>query len=332
MRHVALIRAPAWIAAIALLTSAGAYAQSGASAYPARPVHVVLPVPPGGLQDALARAMAVELSKRWSQAVVVENRAGGNGIVSGNAVAKAPADGHTIWMGTVTQLSNDLVPGRSVPFDPAKDLVPVIALVEAGSVLVVRSDFAARNLRELIALARSKPGELNYGSFGVASLPHLDTVALGNITNIKAVHVPYKGGAEIIQSLLSGQIAFSIMGITATLPQIQQGRLRALAYGGTRRSSSLPDVPTFPEAGVEGFTTGGWFGWFVPAGTPRPVIDRIAADASRLITTPEFRDKYVHAAGLEVRNLPPDAFAEQLRRDREMFSSRLRALGSVKLD
>jgi tripartite-type tricarboxylate transporter receptor subunit TctC len=144
--------------------------------------------------------------------------------------------------------------------------------------------------------------------------------------------VPYKGGAEILQGILSGQIAFSIMGITATLPLIQQGRIRALAYGGSRRSSILPDVPTFPEAGVKAFTTGGWFGWFVPAGTPRPVIDRIAAEASRVITAPEFRDKFVHAAGLEVTNLMPDAFAEQVRIDRETFSTRLKALGNVKLD
>jgi tripartite-type tricarboxylate transporter receptor subunit TctC len=322
-------RAAALLAALAF--AATALAQSPVP-FPAKPVHVVLPVPPGGLQDSLARAMGSELTKRWGQPVLVENRAGGNGIVAGNAVAKSPPDGHTLWMGTVVQLSNDLIPGRSVPFDPAKDLVPVIALVEAGSVLVVWQQSPAKTLQDLVSYAKKNPGLLNYGSFGVGSLPHIDTIALAYETGMDVVHIPYKGGPEILQAILAGQITFSIVGITATLPLIQQGRLRALAYGGTKRSSSLPDVPTFPEAGIKGYTTGGWFGWFAPAGTPRAAIDRIAADASRLITTPEFRDKFIHAAGLEVTNLLPDAFAEQVRADRAQYSARLKGLGDIKID
>jgi tripartite-type tricarboxylate transporter receptor subunit TctC len=323
---------PALCALAALSAPPASHAQGPATAFPSRAVRVVLPVPPGGLQDSLARAMGIELGKAWGQPLVVENRAGGNGIVAGNAVAKAPPDGHMLWMGTMVQLSNDLIPGRSVPFDPAKDLLPVIGLVDAGSVLVVRADFPAKNLQELFAIARAKPGALNYGSFGVGSLPHIDTVALTGMTGTSAVHVPYKGGVEILQGILSGQIAFSIVGITATLPMIRDGRLRPLAYGGLRRSLALPDAPTFPEAGVKGFTTGGWFGWFAPAGTPRPVVDRIANDASRVLLVPEFRDKFVHAAGLEVVNLMPDAFAEAVRTDRATYSTRLKALGNVKLD
>jgi tripartite-type tricarboxylate transporter receptor subunit TctC len=232
----------------------------------------------------------------------------------------------------VTQLSNDLIPGRSVPFDPAKDLVPVVALVDAGSVLVVRQQSAAKTLQELISYARKNPGQLNYGSFGVGSLPHLDTIALSQQTGMDVVHIPYKGGVEILQGIMAGQITFSIVGITATLPMIRDGRLRALAYGGTRRATALPDVPTFPEAGVKGFTTGGWFGWFAPAGTPKPVLERIAADVSRVITVPEFREKFVTAAGLEVANAGPDAFAEMVKADRASFAQRLKGLGDVKID
>src|SRR4051812_46494868 len=226
----------AMAAALWVATSIGSGAAlAQTTPFPSKPFNVVLPVPPGGLQDSLARALGLELGRRWGQPVVVQNRAGGNGIVSGLAVVKAPADGHTVWMGTMAQLSNDLIPGRSVPFDPVKDLVPTVALVEAGSVLVVWQQSPAKNLQELIAYAKKNPGQLNYGSFGVGSLPHVDTIALSQQVGMEAVHIPYKGGIEILQGIMAGQITFSIVGITATLPMIKDGRLRALAYGGDRR-------------------------------------------------------------------------------------------------
>ena len=314
------------LAAVGAFASANAFAQS----YPVKAVHIVIPVPPGGLQDSLARAMSPELTKRWGQPVLVENRSGANGIIAADAVAKAAADGHMLWMGTMVQLSNDLL-NRKMPFDPVKDLVPVIGLVEAGSMFVSSMQYPAKNLQELIAAARAKPGEINYGSFGVGSLPHIDTEALATQAGIKVTHVPYKGGAEILQGILGGQVTFAIMGITATIPLIRQGRIRAIAYGGQKRSSGFPEVPTISEAGVKGFTSGGWFGWFAPAGTPAAVVNKIAGDAGQVISVPEFRDKFVHAAGLEVLNLAPGQFAEQLRADRESYAARLRAL-NVKLE
>ena len=304
--------------------------QALAQSYPLKAVHIILPVPPGGLQDSLARAMAPELTKRWGQAVLVENRAGANGIIAADAVAKAAPDGHMLWMGTMVQLSNDLL-NRKMPFDPIKDLVPVIGLVEAGSMFVSSVQFPAKNLQELIAAARAKPGEINYGSLGVGRLPHIDTEALAAQAGIKVTHVPYKGGAEILQGILGGQVSFAIMGITATIPLIRQGRIRAIAYGGQKRSSGFPEVPTISEAGLKGFTSGGWFGWFAPAGTPAAAVNKIARDAGQVISVPEFRDKFVHAAGLEVLNLAPGPFAEQLRADRESYSARLKAL-NVKLE
>ena len=314
------------LAAIGVLAAAHVAAQS----YPVKAVHIVIPVPPGGLQDSLARAMAPELTKRWGQAVLVENRSGANGIIAADAVAKAAPDGHMLWMGTMVQLSNDLL-NRKMPFDPVKDLVPVIGLVESGSMFVSSMQFPAKNLQELIAAARAKPGEINYGSFGVGSLPHIDTEALATQAGIKVTHVPYKGGAEILQGILGGQITFAIMGITATIPLIRQGRIRAIAYGGLKRSSGFPEVPTISEAGLKGYTSGGWFGWFAPAGTPAAVINKIANDAGQVISVAEFRDKFVHAAGLEVLNLAPGPLAEQLRADRESYSARLKAL-NVKLE
>ncbi|MSQ50861.1 MAG: tripartite tricarboxylate transporter substrate binding protein [Betaproteobacteria bacterium] len=315
----------AWSIGIALACT-NAFAQS----YPAKAVHVIIPVSPGGLQDSLARAMAPELARRWGHSVIVENRTGANGIISADAVAKAPPDGHMIWMGTMVQLSNDLL-NRKMPFDPIKDLAPVIGLVEAGSMFVSSMQFPARNLAELVAAARAKPGEINYGSFGIGSLAHIDAEALARVTGIQVTHVPYKGGADILQAILAGQVTFGIMGITATIPLVRQGRIRAIAYGGQKRSSAFPDVPTISEAGAKGFVSGGWFGWFTTGGTPAVVINKIANDSGQVISAPDFRDKYVHAAGLEVFNLGPGPLAEQLRADRESYSVRLKAL-NVKLE
>jgi tripartite-type tricarboxylate transporter receptor subunit TctC len=297
-----------------------------AQPYPVRPVHIVLPVPPGGLQDSLARAMAPELMRIWGQPVIVENRSGANGTIAGEAVAKAAPDGHTLLMVSVIQLSNDLLPGRSVPFRPMMDFVPVIQLVEAGNVLSVSPDFPAKSLLELVAVARAKPGLLNYGSFGIGSAPHIDTEALGAAFGFKATHIPYKGGPEVLQAILAGQVAFAITGLTPSLPLVRQGRVRAIAYGGKHRSTALPDVPTFDESGLRGFESNAWFGWFAPNPTPRPVVERIAAAASRVITAPEFRDRHVLGAGLEVADLQTDAFAQRVRADRETYASRLKAI------
>ncbi|MFM9967892.1 MAG: Bug family tripartite tricarboxylate transporter substrate binding protein [Burkholderiales bacterium] len=313
------------MAGVSLMTLT-AYAQS----YPTKAVHIIIPVPPGGLQDSLARAMAPELTKRWGQPVIVENRAGANGIIASDAVVKAAPDGHMLWMGTMVQLSNDLL-NRKMPFDPIKDLAPVIGLVESGSMFVASMQFPARNLPELLAAARAKPGDINYGSFGIGSLPHIDTEALARVAGIQVTHIPYKGGAEILQGILGGQVTFAIMGITATIPLIRQNRIRAIAYGGQKRSSAFPDVPTISEAGVKGFVSGGWFGWFAPAGTPSAVINKIASDAGQVISVPEFREKYVHAGGLEVLNIGPGPLTEQLRADRESYAARLKAL-NVKLE
>jgi tripartite-type tricarboxylate transporter receptor subunit TctC len=310
------------ICAAVLATSGAARAQS----FPWKPVSIVIPSPPGGLQDTLARAIAAELSKKWQQPVIVENRVGGNAIVAGNYVAKSAPDGHTLFMTTVIQMSNDLLPNRSVPFDPVRDFTPVIALVEAGMLLVTSPKSPYASLQELIAAAKAKPGDLNYGSFGIGSLPHVDTEALSTKAGIKVVHIPYKGGPETIQAVMSGQIAFTITGVTPALPFVRQGALRALAYGGDHRSTSLPDVPTFAEAGVPGFTSGGWFGWLAPARTPAATVEKIAADTGAVITQPAFRQKYIESVGLELVNLQPAAFARQLTADRESYRERLKGI------
>jgi len=300
--------------------------------YPAKPVHIVLPVSGGGIQDTLTRAMAPEMTRRFGQPVIVDNRGGANGIIASEYVAHSAPDGYTILMTSYIQVSNDLVPGiTKLTFDPVKDLTPVIALVSTGNIMVTTPQFPANNLQELIALARQKPGQLNYGSWGVGSSPHIDTEMISRLAGVKMTHVPYKGGGPLLQAVLAREIDFTIMALQTALPAIRQGRLKALAFGGLQRSTVLPDVPTISESGFKNFESGGWFGWFVPAGTPEAVVERIAADASAVITDPAFRDKHILERGMEGLNLSSAAFAERFKTDRKAYAGRLKGLGAKPL-
>jgi tripartite-type tricarboxylate transporter receptor subunit TctC len=303
------------------LASAPLFAQT---TYPVKPVRVVLPVSPGGLQDSFTRAIVPELGRRWGQPVVVDNRAGANGAIATQFVARSPADGYTILMTSSMQVSNDLNPDNPSPVDPTRELAPVIALVSAGNILVTTPQFPASNLRELLAAAKASPGKFNFGSFGIGSSSHLDMQALADMQGIKVTHIPYKGGADLMQALLGGQIAFTMSGLQSALPFIKQGRLKPIAYGGLQRSAVLPDVPTISESGVKDFESGGWFGWFVPAATPKPIVERIATDASALITTPDVREKYINGVGFDLLNLTGEAFAQKFAKDRSEYAARLK--------
>ena len=310
-----------------LLLAWGCLAQT----YPAKPVRLIVPVPPGGLQDTLARAIAHELTRAWGQAMVVENRPGATGIIAAELVAKAPPDGYTLFMtDNVTWMTNQFLRSK-LPYDPVNDFVTVIGLVRSGNVLVAPADFPANNLRELIVLARARPGALNYGSFGLGSSPHVDTEALSALAGIKVTHVPYKGGPDILNALMGNQISFSITGLQPALPLIRQGRVKALAFGGQERSPTLPEVPTMSESGLPGFESGAWFGWLSQAAVPRAVVSKVAADVSTVISGAEFRDKYIDRVGFELLNLPPERFSDLMQATRATYEARLKNL-SLKLD
>ena len=295
------------LVAVALL--AGAHIAVQAQSYPVKPVRIVIPVPPGGVQDALTRAIAAELGKLWGQGVVVENRPGASGIIAAEAVARSAPDGYSVLQtDAITFMTNQFL-RRNLPYDPAKDFAPVIGLVQTSDVLVARLQLPARTVAELVALARAKPGALNYGSFGQGSAAHLDAEKLSLAAGVSMTHVPYKGGGDIPKALLAGEIDFAFTGLTSVLPLIRDGRIRALAFGGPRRSPALPDVPTLQEQGYS-FDTGGWFGWFVPSATPRAIVDRIAADTGRVLGNAAFRDKYILGVGLEPLNVPASQFAD----------------------
>ncbi len=299
--------------------------------FPNKVVRIIVPFPAGGLTDVLARAIGQELTKAWGQQVVVENRPGANTIIAAEVTAKSAPDGYTILMANdVTTSSNQYLYSK-LPYDPVKDFATVINIAETVEILVVNPAFPAKTLAELVALAKAKPGNVTYGSYGLGSKAHLDTEAVASATGMKLNHVPYKGVADVVPALMGGQIDIGLVGIPPVISAVKSGKLRAIAYAGKARSPLFPEVPTFAEAGLNGIEARAWFGFVVPAATPRPVIDKIAADVSRIIAQPEFSEKFITGVGLNLLNHGPDQFAEFLKADRADYAVRVKNV-NVKLD
>ena len=309
------------------LICAFSFAQSpGATGFPAKPVRVVLPVPPGGLQDTLARGITQELSRLWGQSALVENRPGAGGITAAEAVVKSAPDGYTLLMSDRVPLTITPFVVRKLPYDAVKDFIPVVGLVQSSSIVIAAPDAPFNSITELIAAARARPGALNYGSFGPGSNNHLDTERFAAQAGVSFTHIPYKGGADIIRAMMAGDLHFAFTGLTAALPLIKQGRLKAIAFSGTRRNPVLPDVPMVSE-GLPGYDSASWFGWFAPANTPPAIVQKIATDTLRALTTPEVHEKFVAGVGLESFNLMPEAFAQLLGIERVRNEALVRRLG-----
>ena len=253
---------------LALLLAAASFA--AAAAYPEKPVKLVVPYPPGGLTDAVARQVAGALDERLKQPVVIENIAGGGGNIGAERAAKSPADGYTLYMGNNATVGINTLIYKKLGFDPIKDLAPVSLLAESQTVLVVHPSVAANSVAELIALAKAKPGALNFGSTGQGGLSHLVGELFKTNAGIQMTHVAYKGTGPALNDLLGGQI--QLMFNDTAVPHVKAGKLRALASTGTKRWHDLPDTPTMGELGYAGYETYNWFGLLVPAGTPAPVI------------------------------------------------------------
>ncbi len=307
--------------------SAGSFAQS----FPAKPVRLVVPYPAGGLTDVLSRAIAAEIGKTWGQQLLVENRPGANGIIAAELVAKSAPDGYTLLMVDKTTIALNPALYTKLPYDPARDLTAVINLTASSSVLVAHPAFPANTLQELIALAREKPGQVNYGTFGLGSIVHVDIEALSAHSNIKLNHIPYKGVAEVMPAVAGGQVQIALAGIPPTLGLIKQGKIKAIALAGPRRSNVLPDVPTFAEAGVTGVESRSWFGLVAPTGVSRANIEKIATDLGKVISAPEFQEKFITGVGMELLNQPPDVFADLMKTDRAYYAALIKKM-NLKLD
>lgn len=274
------------ILTVSMLMTFGAAAEE---AYPSRPVRLIIPYTPGGGTDAVGRVVAKSLSERWGQNVIVDNRPGGDTIIGTNVVAKSAPDGYTLLVLPTTYAIN--ASRKTLPYDPHKDLDAAAAISKSPYVLAVNPSLAAKNLKELIALAKSKPGQLNYGSAGTGTTNHLGTEQFCMMTGIKMQHVPYKGSAPATTDLLGGQLQLYFNNtISAMAPLINAGRLRAIAVTSEKRLAALPQVPTFPEAGLPGYEMLSWFTLAAPGGTPKAIIDKISKDMALLLTRPDTID------------------------------------------
>ena len=312
----------ACVAAAALLY----VAVSSAQTFPSRPVRIIVPVTAGGLSDLLARQTAQELAKLWGQQVIVENRPGSNTILAAETTAKAAPDGHTLMLTTPPAVSINQFLFRKLPYDPERDLAPVFNIAYAPPVFIVGAGVPVTTLQEFVALAKSKPGELAYGSFGIGSVAQIDIEVLSARAGMRMNHIPYKGIADVLPALVSGLIQFGYAGIPPVLGLIRQGRIKALAVGAPRRVALLPGVPTLDEAGFPGLDLRGWFGIVAPAATPRSIIDKIASDLAQITGRPEFRDKSITGVGLEPMLQSPDQFAEFLKQERARNAQVIRTL------
>ena len=278
------------VASILAFTTLGAAAQP--QAYPAKPVRMVVGFPPGGGTDILARIVAQKLSEAWGQQVVVENRPGASATIAANVVAKAPPDGYTLSMGQLTP--NAIAPAlmADLPYDPARDFVPIILVGTSPNVLVVSPAVSAKNLGEVVALARASPGKVTYASSGSGSLQHIAAELFSATAGVKIVHVPYKGSSQAIVDLLSGQVDVNFDSIPAVMQHVKAGKLRALAVTSAKRASGLPDIPTIAESGYPDYDLTTWWGLFAPAGTPPAIVAKVHADTVTVLQNAEVRERF----------------------------------------
>jgi len=319
--------AAAALAAAFSLTSLAAQAQAVA-VYPKQPVTLVVPFPAGGPTDAMARLLAQKLSERLDQQVVVDNRGGAGGGIAAELVARAPADGHTLFFGTTGTMSINPSLYKKLRYDPVKDFAPVSLMATTMNVLVVNPEVQAKNLTELVQLAKGKPGELAYGSAGNGSSNHLSGELFKSIAGVQINHVPYRGSAPAMIDMLGGRIAMMFDTISVQTQNIAAGKVRALAVTGPKRSPLLPEVPTAQEAGLKGFDVTIWFGVLAPAGTPAPIIARLNREVVTVMATDEMR-KRMQADGAEARTSTPAEFAALIKQDTAKWAPVIKASGAT---
>jgi tripartite-type tricarboxylate transporter receptor subunit TctC len=309
----AVLGSAACIGAPDLLPTAHAAGSPAVRDFPARPFRLVVPFAPGGSVDVFARLVGQRLTEAMGQPVVIDNRGGGGGILGMEIVARAPGDGYNLLVHSAA-FTTAAALHSNLSFDPIKDLIPVARLGVGANILAVHADSPARTLQDLLALARSQPGRLNYGSGGPGSSSHLTTEVMLRMAKVDIVHVPYKGLGPAVTALLGGQVQMLLVGMPNVMPQIRAGRLRALAVSTSKRSPFVPDVPTIAEAGVPGYSASNWWGLWSPGGTPRAIVQRLNDEIARILQGPDLRDRLA-AEGAEPLAATPEAFARLVRED-----------------
>ena len=305
----AVIRGIARIAACLAMSAATVLAQG----FPAKPVHVIVPFPPGGGADALARVMGPYLTKLWGQPVIVENRPGASGHIGADVVANSAADGYTLLMSSTASLTEKNV----------HQFAPITLVSASPYVITVNPKVGAKDVRELIALAKKNPGKLTYGSSGTGAASHLSAELFKSLAGIDMLHVPYKGTGQAVTDLLAGQIDVMFAPAQTVMGHVQAGKLRALAVTSARRASTLPELPTAAESGLPGYEAVGWFGLLAPAATPRDIVAKISADANKVLADAEVKQKLL-TQGAEPSGNTPEQFAAYIRNDQGKWSRLMR--------
>jgi len=313
----------------AVFTVAGIMHAGAAMAadYPVRPVRVVVGFPAGGPSDILARLVAQKLGEATGQQFVVDNRGGASGMIGAELVAKAPADGYTLLVVPATHAVNPSL-YRKVPFDTMRDFTPVSLVAEGPFILVVHPSLPAKSVQELIALARRRPGELNYASAGVGGLPHLAAELFKSTTGTRMNHIPYKGAAPATIDLVAGHVTIMFNNMLSAVPHVKGGRLRALGVTTAKRSSAVPEVPTIAAAGVKGYEVSGWYGALGPAGLPPEVLNRLNAEINRAMRQPEVV-KRLAAEGVDAVGSTPEEFGARIRREMAKWGAVVKASGAT---
>ncbi len=310
------------IAIVAMFAAGIAAAQS----YPVKPVRVVIPWPPGGANDIAGRIVMQKVSEAMGQQFPIDNRGGAGGTIGSDLVARAAPDGYTLMVHSTTHLGNAHL-YKKLPYDTLGDFAPVGLLTVQSAVLTVHPSLPAKTVREFVALARARPGEILYSTAGNGSIPHLGMALLASMTKTQMVHVPYKGGAQQVIALVAGETQASIATVASVVQHIRAGRLRALGLSAVRRSPALPDVPTIAEAGVAGYDMSPWIAVFAPAATPRAIIERLNGEINRALKLPEVAQN-LSTQGLDPWPASPEEFGARLKADYEKYGQLIKLTGA----
>ena len=297
---------------ITLLGAASAYAQSASTgsgqAYPAKSVRIIVPFAAGGNTDFTARTIAAKLTENLGQQFLVDNRPGGSTNIGSDMIVKSPPDGYNILLGGAANAINVAALAK-VPFDLQRDLAPIVLCVKGANVLSIHPSLPAMNLKELIALAKARPAQLNYGTSGVASSNHMAAELFVSMAAIKLNHVPYKGNAPALTDLIGGHVEMIFSGVPALIPHIKSGRIRSVAIGSPKRFAAIPGVPTFDEQGLKGYEASTWFGFMAPSKTPREIIAKLNTETGKILASKDIRERY-QTEGLEPQGGTSEAFAQ----------------------
>ena len=317
-----------WFSATVL--SVAAFTTAQAQGYPNKPVRIIVPYPAGGTTDIIARVAAQQLGERLKQPFVVENKGGANGAIGSAEVARAPADGYTLLMGTASTHGINSAVYKSLPYDAVKDFAPVTIVASTPNIIAVHPSVPARNLQELLALAKAQPGKLNYGSTSLGGSPHMSAELLKMMAHIDMLHVPYKGAAPMLTDLMGGQVQVGFDNLPSTINFVRSGKVRAIAVTTAQRWPGAPEIPTVAESGVPGYEVSGWFGLLAPAGTPPAVLKTIQQAIAEAVKQPEVNKQMLDLGALPVANTP-EAFAALVQADVAKWREVVKTTG-VKLD